>query len=297
MGKVEEMKASGRPTTHSKLKEAGSSQKQKIDRFTRSAVGNEKEETSSIEKALSVVMEELKGMNEKMGANKEEIKKEFDRLRESIADRDKKWEGEKNSMIERIDAMEEKLRNVEIGERRNMEGDENGMWEEEKQRMQQQQAKIEAEIGRLEQMKQRQIRAEKKNNIVVKGLKGTENELKMETGKMLEEKFGVKIDTKDVWVSGREEKVAVIKLKQWEVKEKIMRNKNKLANTEIYIDHDLTVEEREVQRKIAQAAKVARRENSRVKIGYRKMCVDGKWIRWEEIKRKLEREEEGEHFL
>lgn len=200
-------------------------------------------------------------------------------------------------MIERIDAMEEKLRNVEIGERRNMEGDENGMLEEEKQRMQQQQAKIEAEIGRLEQMKQRQIRAEKKNNIVVKGLKGTENELKMETGKMLEEKFGVKIDTKDVWVSGREKKVAVIKLKQWEVKEKIMRNKNKLANTEIYIDHDLTVEEREVQRKIAQAAKVARRENSRVKIGCRKMCVDGKWIRWEEIKRKLEREEEGEHFL
>lgn len=89
MGKVEEMKASERPTTHSKLKEAGSSQKQKIDRFTRSAVGNEKKGTSSIEKALSVIMEELKGMNEKMGANKEEIKKEFDRLRESIADRDK----------------------------------------------------------------------------------------------------------------------------------------------------------------------------------------------------------------
>ncbi|KAK0157395.1 hypothetical protein PV328_011140 [Microctonus aethiopoides] len=152
MGKVEDMKASGRPTTHSKLKEAGSSQKQKIDRFTRSAVGNEKEGTPSIEKALSVIMEELKGMNEKMGANKEEIKREFDRLRECIAERDKKWEEEKNKMIERIDAMEEKLRNVEIGEWRNMEGDENGMWEEEKQRMQQQQAKIEAEIGRLEQM-------------------------------------------------------------------------------------------------------------------------------------------------
>ncbi|KAK0088682.1 hypothetical protein PV326_004762, partial [Microctonus aethiopoides] len=151
------------------------------------------------------------------GINKDEIKKEFDRLRENIADRDKKWEEEKNKMLERIDAMEEKLRNVEIGEWRNIEGVENGMWEEEKQKMQQQQAKIEAEIEKLEQMKQKQIKAEKKNNIVmIKGLKGTINELKMETGKMLEEKFGVKIDTKDVWVSRREKKVAIIKLKQWE---------------------------------------------------------------------------------
>ncbi|KAK0071364.1 hypothetical protein PV325_013045 [Microctonus aethiopoides] len=154
MDKVEEMKAFGRPATHSKLNEAGSSQKQKIDRFTR----------------------------------------------ENIADRDKKWEEEKNKMLERIDAMEEKLRNVEIGEWRNIEGVENGMWEEEKQKMQQQQTKIEAEIEKLEQMKQKQIKAEKKNNIVmIKGLKGTINELKMETGKMLEEKFGVKIDTKDIW--------------------------------------------------------------------------------------------------
>lgn len=39
-----------------------------------------------------------------------------------------------------------------------------------------------------------------------------------------------------------------MELKDWEAKQKIMREKSKLGERMIYIDHDLTKEERKVQK-------------------------------------------------
>jgi hypothetical protein len=68
-----------------------------------------------------------------------------------------------------------------------------------------------------------------------------------------------------------------------------MLNKSKLKEKKderMYIDDDLTKEERETQKKLA-------REESdrgkRVKIGYRKIQINGEWFRWDESEEKLKK--------
>jgi hypothetical protein len=68
-----------------------------------------------------------------------------------------------------------------------------------------------------------------------------------------------------------------------------MLNKSKLKEKKderMYIDDDLTKEERETQKKLA-------REESdrgkRVKIGYRKIQINGEWFRWDEREEKLKK--------
>lgn len=41
----------------------------------------------------------------------------------------------------------------------------------------------------------------------------------------------------------------IVELNDWEVKEKIMKEKKKLVGRRVYIDHDMSQEERGVQRR------------------------------------------------
>lgn len=91
---------------------------------------------------------------------------------------------------------------------------------------------------------------------------------------------------KSVQVTGMEgREVVIIELEDWETKEKIMKEKKKLREkymNKIYIDHDLTREEREVQRRIRERAKKEREEGKRIKIGYKKINIEGKLYVWSE---------------
>jgi hypothetical protein len=49
----------------------------------------------------------------------------------------------------------------------------------------------------------------------------------------------------------------------------------------MYIDNDLTNEEREIQKKLREVAREARDKGKWVKIGYRKRQINGGWLRWE----------------
>lgn len=60
----------------------------------------------------------------------------------------------------------------------------------------------------------------------------------------------------------------------------------------IYIEDDLTKKEREIQMELWKIAHKNRKEEKRVKIGYYKLCVDGKWSRWNERRGKLLEERE-----
>lgn len=52
----------------------------------------------------------------------------------------------------------------------------------------------------------------------------------------------------------------LVKLKDWETKAELMREKRKLGRKRIYIDHDMTKEEREVQRIIRERADKKRKK-------------------------------------
>jgi hypothetical protein len=49
-----------------------------------------------------------------------------------------------------------------------------------------------------------------------------------------------------------------------------------------YIDDDLTKEERETQKKLRELAREEKDRGKRVKIGYRKIQINGEWFRWDE---------------
>lgn len=68
----------------------------------------------------------------------------------------------------------------------------------------------------------------------------------------------------------------------WEEKMLIMSNKKKLKNKgsgePIYIDNDMPKEDREAQGKLRAIAREKRAEAKDVRLGFRKMKIDGEWI-------------------
>jgi len=64
-----------------------------------------------------------------------------------------------------------------------------------------------------------------------------------------------------------------MEIDQWETKEKIIKEKKKLGNRKIFIDSDLTVEERQIQRKLRERTRKKRMEGKTVKVGYKKIEI------------------------
>ena len=85
--------------------------------------------------------------------------------------------------------------------------------------------------------------------------------------------------------------VIIVEMKTWEAKQGIMRNKNRLGARKVYVYHDLTYKEREIQRRIRERAKEERKKEKTVRTGYQKICIQETWHKWNEEKDKLEREE------
>lgn len=93
---------------------------------------------------------------------------------------------------------------------------------------------------------------------------------------------------KNIQVVGRGGKeVIIVELINWEVKEKIMKEKKKLGGGRVYIDHDMSQEERDVQRKLRERARSEREKGKSVKVGYRKLNIDGKLYIWNEEAREV----------
>lgn len=129
---------------------------------------------------------------------------------------------------------------------------------------------------------------EKKENIAVKGITTEEKDLKRWITKFLNEKLEINIEVKGCW---ERKGVYIAKMENWEDKMKVMANKYKLKNFKrgkIFIEHDLTWQERQIQGKISKWAKEEREKGSEVKVGYARAKIGGIWKKWEDIKKELE---------
>lgn len=69
-------------------------------------------------------------------------------------------------------------------------------------------------------------------------------------------------------------------MEKWEEKEKIMKEKSKLYGRNFH--HDMTKEEREVQRRLKERARKEREGGKKVKVGYRKMYIESELYVWNE---------------
>jgi len=91
--------------------------------------------------------------------------------------------------------------------------------------------------------------------------------------------------------------VMIVRLGSAEEKREVMVNKYKLKGEEIFIENDLTWEERKVQERISKWSREMRNKGNEIKIGFGKVRVNGVWRYWRDIEKeagneKIEKESE-----
>lgn len=141
-------------------------------------------------------------------------------------------------------------------------------------------------------------KAKRKNNIIISGLKiETNDDSKMEEkiNEFILQKL--EINTKVKKVEKINSKVWNVEIANFGTKMEIMTNKKKLRsgpNSYVWINNDLTENERKIQNIIREQAKEERSKNRNCKVimGYQKMIVDGKKWNWDNKTKKLKIEDQ-----
>jgi hypothetical protein len=116
-------------------------------------------------------------------------------------------------------------------------------------------------------------RRRRKNHIVITGWRGegkSKQQIK-EDRKVYERKHGG---------SQRLLQQVLMEIEHWSGKEKTMKQKGKMREKKetekIFIDNDLTKQEREILKKPRTIAKEGKREGKEVKVGYRKITINNR---------------------
>ncbi|KAK4883406.1 hypothetical protein RN001_006725 [Aquatica leii] len=88
-------------------------------------------------------------------------------------------------------------------------------------------------------------------------------------------------------IGKQEPKMVIAKLKNFEQKMEVIKNKYKLGGKNIYIDSDLTYEEQKTQAIIRKIAKEEKNKGNSIKVSYKKLEINGEKYIWNEEKNKL----------
>lgn len=155
------------------------------------------------------------------------------------------------------------------------------LWEQERK-------KLNDKIAEIENKLEKQEREKRRNNIIISGVSAeaadTET-LKVETEKFFKGRMNIDVKIKSAFTIGP--KLCVVEMDNWEQKSQVMKNKNKLKGSSIYINNDLTKTERVIQNEIKAVAKQEKDKGGRVKIGYQKLILNGKEFAWNKEEGKL----------
>ncbi|XP_077256518.1 uncharacterized protein LOC143894248 isoform X1 [Temnothorax americanus] len=249
----------------------------KVDRSPPNKIkkGEEEEESMAAE-GIKEILRKLEEQEAERRKDKEKIKKEIRELKEEFKRREEILEQQKKSLEKRIKKVEEKIEKTEL----NIEDKSEGGYLMEKMK----------EMERNMEIAERRRR---RNNIVVKGTAiGSEAGKKEKVEKMISEIKEMKITIEQVHEIGKgRNKMTVMKCKSWEDKREIMTKRKELGKKyKCYLDDDLTRLEGQIQKEIRRVAKEEREAGKKTTIGYQKMWVDNKKMKWNESKGKLEEE-------
>lgn len=232
---------------------------------------------------LKELVEGIKEMREEIRCGREELKEQMNRMEEAWKEREQKIERKMGEIEARLGELEEKegRRGVRIAVEGG-EGEETTAW---------------TEIRKMRKEMNRRERRERKNNIVVKGIqnKNERGGIEGQVRALLEREFKVGETIEKVEkITGAGREMVVVKMANSEAKFKIMSEKKKLKERKekIFIDDDLTQEERGIQRIIKERGRKEREEGRQVRIGYRKMQINGRKLRWNDDTEQLEEEKD-----
>lgn len=138
---------------------------------------------------------------------------------------------------------------------------------------------------------QQQKRALRKNNIIIKGLEINEQTVVKEAETLIGN-LQDNIKIKEIGLINKQKNIVLVKLSTWEDKKKIMTNKNKLSKSgvkNVYIEDDMTKEERSIQYELRKVAKEMKSKKKIVKMGYQKIFINGEKYEWDTTKNELKK--------
>lgn len=133
-----------------------------------------------------------------------------------------------------------------------------------------------------DERREKELRA---NNFVIRGLQGVSE--KHEVENFLATELEVVDEVAELRSFGREAtmKTLVVSMATAEGKKNVMKIKAmKLRGTKISISHDRTPKEREIQQKLRELAAGYSEKGKQVRIGYKKVTVDGSLFVWDDDK-------------
>lgn len=236
----------------------------KMKRSTENLVGEASGET--MEDTLKAILGEMRGMRKENMDLKEKVEQMTEELKTMKNNNKSMMEEWKIDKDQRRKEMERWR--IDIEEKTN-------------NRMKQ----LEEKVERMEQN-------ERRNNIIIKGHEFVGGNLKEHVKAFIKEKLNVNVEVN--WASavggaGSGKKNTIVQLREYNMKRNVMESKGKLRDVKegrIFIDSDYTKKEREIQAKLRKIALEEKQKGIRVKIGYKKIQLNGVWKMWREIEAK-----------
>lgn len=238
-----------------KREEQDTSEVEEVFRRSKITAKSPSKETKKVESETE--MDELKHMMAGLAKNVEngiqENKRESKEIKEKLDSMEALWSGKMKEMEHVINQMSEK-----VG------------WQDDR-------------IAALEEQLEKQERSKRANNIIIKNIpiEGYVTGEKVE--EFLKEKMQIQVTVVEAFKIGKEKenRIVLAKLRDAAQKTIIMKSKRKLIGTKTYIENDLTKQERDIQDKIWTAAREARENGERVRVGYQRLYKQDELHVWD----------------
>lgn len=146
---------------------------------------------------------------------------------------------------------------------------------------------LQERIHYLERKEESRDKEARRNNIVIHGITVDRDEGKEKIEEILREQLDVDVGIVEAFPIGKTDRkknsISVLaKLSSDRDKKTVMKYRHKLNGAEMYITHDRTVREREIQRKIMRIADEEERNGKIVRVGYRKLQVNETHYVWKD---------------
>ena len=117
--------------------------------------------------------------------------------------------------------------------------------------------------------------------------------IKEDTERFLRAELGFEGEVSAARKVGKNRNVIVAKIDTFKNKQEIMKNKTKLTNKPIFINNDMTIKERDIQRILRNRAREEREEGKKVRVGYKTIRIADKQFRWDEESQQIVETETG----
>lgn len=148
--------------------------------------------------------------------------------------------------------------------------------------------KLENKVNELEKAIEKRDREARKYNVIISGLQiqaSDKNTMVQVANEQIKKLWNVNLVVTDVWQINDE--ITGVKLARWEDKLVLFKAANKIKNKEIFVNSDLTLKEREIQRELRSIKKQEIEKGNKAAVGYQKIFINNTEYRWDPQGKKL----------